>query len=74
MPSKLRVLFDSLHPTNTFLIWVTAEIFLFSPLVYAHGDDNVTAASFIGPLIGFFVFATVVGLGKALLRMIIKKA
>ena len=74
MPSKLRVLFDSLHPTNTFLIWVTAGIFLFSPLVYAHGDDNVTVASFIGPLLAFFVFVTVLSLGRALLRMIIKKA
>lgn len=74
MQSKLRVLFDSLHPTNTFLLWVTAGIFLFSSLVYAHGDDDVTVASFIGPLVGFFLLVAVVGLGKALLRAIVKKA
>jgi len=43
-------------------------------LAYAHGDDDVTAASFIGPLVGFFVLVTAVGLGKALLRAIVKKA
>jgi len=43
-------------------------------MVHAHGDDNVTVASLIGPLVGFFVLVTVVGLGKALLRAIVKKA
>jgi hypothetical protein len=49
-------------------------IFLLSTLAHAHGDDDVTAASFVGPLVGFFVFVIVVGLGKALLRAVVKKA
>ena len=73
MQDKLQLPFDSLIRRAAFIIWVSG-IFFSSPLVYAHGDDNVTAASFIGPLVGFFVFATVVGLGKTLLRMIINKA
>ena len=43
-------------------------------LAHAHGDDDITAASFIGPMVGFIVFVAVVGLGKALLRMILKRA
>lgn len=50
-------------------------ILLFSPsLAYAHGNDDVTVASFIGPTVAIIVFVTVVGLGRALLRMIIKEA
>ena len=48
-------------------------ILLLPALAYAHGDDNVTAASFIGPLIGFIVFVVVVGLGRVLLRMTIRR-
>jgi len=50
------------------------KIMLFLPaLAYAHGDDNVTLASFIGPLVGFFVLVTAVGLGRILLRMLIRR-
>ena len=50
------------------------KLVLFSPaLAYAHGDDNVTAASFIGPMVGLIVFAAVVGLGKAFLRAMSKR-
>jgi len=74
MQDKLQLPFDSLIRRATFIIWLSAGIFLSSSLVYAHGDDNVTVASFIGPLVGFFVLVTAVGLGKALLRTIVKKA
>ena len=51
------------------------KIFLFLPaLAYAHGDDDVTAASFIGPMVAVIVFMLVVGLGRMLLRMVIKRA
>lgn len=51
-----------------------SEVIPFLPsLAYAHGDDNVTAASLIGPAVAIIVFVTVVGLGKAFLRMIVKK-
>ena len=73
MQSKSLLPFDSLIRRATLIIWVSG-IFLPSSLVYAHGDDNVTVASFIGPLVGFFVLVTVVGLAKALLRAIVKKA
>lgn len=43
-------------------------------LAYAHGDDNVTVASFIGPTVALIVFVAVVGLGMALLRVIINRA
>lgn len=74
MPNKLQLPFDSLIHRATLIIWVSGGIFLSSPLVHAHGDDNVTVASFVGPLVGFFAFVTVVSLGKALLRAIVKKA
>jgi len=74
MQSKLQTQLDSLIRRATFIISVSGGIFLSSPMVHAHGDDNVTVASFIGPLVGFFVLVTVVGLGKALLRAIVKKA
>ena len=47
-------------------------IFLLPALAYAHGDDNVTAASFLGPVVAIIVFAVLVSLGKAFLRMIVK--
>lgn len=43
-------------------------------LAYAHGDDNVTVAGFIGPTVALIVFVAVVGLGRALLRVIINRA
>jgi len=74
MQSKLQLQLDCLIRRAILIIWVSGGIFLSSPTVYAHGDDNVTVASFIGPLVGFFVLVTAVGLGKALLRTIVKKA
>ena len=50
------------------------KIILFWPgLAHAHGDDNVTAVSFIGPLVAFFVFVIVVGLGRVILRMMVRR-
>lgn len=74
MQSKLRPQFDSLLWKSVSLTWVGLGTFWLSALAYAHGDDDVTAASFIGPLVSLLVFVTVVGLGKALLRAIVKKA
>lgn len=53
---------------------VAGLAFLIPCQVYAHGDDEITVASFIGPAVAFLVFAAVVGLGKVLLRMITKRA
>lgn len=48
---------------------------LFLPsLALAHGDDNVTAATFIGPMLALAVIVVVVSLGKALLRAIVKRS
>jgi len=74
MQSKLQLQLDCRIHRATLMIWASGGIFLSSPMVHAHGDDNVTVASLIGPLVGFFVLVTVVGLGKALLRAIVKKA
>ena len=49
-------------------------LFFIPSLAYAHGDDNVTAASFIGPVVALLVFATVVGLGKIVLRRIVRRS
>ncbi|MBI2988273.1 MAG: hypothetical protein HYY45_16015 [Deltaproteobacteria bacterium] len=56
------------------LLFNAQKIVPFLPgLAYAHGDDNVNATSFIGPLVGLLVFAAVVGLGRVFLRWIIEK-
>ena len=52
---------------------VAGLTFLAPSLVYAHGDDRITVTSFIGPIVAFTVFVLVVGLGRTLIRTIIKK-
>lgn len=42
-------------------------------LAYAHGSDDVTVASFIGPTVAVIVFVAAVGLGRTLLRMLIRR-
>jgi len=49
-------------------------ILSFPGLAFAHGDDEVKAATFIGPMLALAVILTVVGLGKALLRAIVKRS
>ena len=58
------------------MLWHSVGVtVLFLPsLAYAHGDDSVTAASFIGPMVGLIVLVAVVWLGKAVLRRIVKGA
>lgn len=52
------------------LLRSVGKIILFWPApAYAHGDDDVTAASFMGPVVAVLVFVTAVGLGKALIRL-----
>lgn len=47
---------------------------LLSPgLALAHGDDDVTAATFIGPIVALLVIVTVVGLGKIFLRIMVRR-
>jgi len=36
---------------------------------FAHGDDTVTAVTFIGPMLAVVVFASVVGIGRAVIRI-----
>lgn len=56
------------------LIGVISGGILFLPgLALAHGDNNVTVATFIGPMLALVVLVTVVGLGKAVLRTIVRK-
>lgn len=40
----------------------------FPAVAVAHGDDHVTAASFVGPLLGLLVFVVVVSVGRAIVR------
>ena len=40
----------------------------FPALAVAHGDDHVTAASFVGPLLGLLVFVVVLGVGRTIVR------
>lgn len=44
-------------------------LLILSPtLASAHGDDDVTMVSFIGPMLGFVVLVSVVGIGRAVVR------
>ncbi len=52
---------------------VGAGMLLFPGLAFAHGDDDVTAATFIGPMLAFVTVVTVVGLGRLLLRALVKR-
>jgi len=46
-------------------------LLILSPtLASAHGDDHVTMVSFIGPMVGFVVLVSVVGIGKAVIRAV----
>lgn len=52
---------------------VGAGMLLFPGLAFGHGDDDVTAATFIGPMLAFVTVVTVVGLGRLLLRALVKR-
>jgi len=41
---------------------------LMPTLASAHGDDEVTATTFIGPLLAFMLVVSVVGISRALIR------
>ncbi len=43
---------------------------LFPVVAQAHGDDNVTLATFFGPMLGLVVLVSVVGIGRALIRAV----
>lgn len=45
-------------------------LLLFPALAWAHGDDDVTLAGFFGPLLGAVVLASVVGIGRAVIRAV----
>jgi hypothetical protein len=47
--------------------------FLFPGSAWAHGDDDVTAASFLGPLILVAVLAAGLGLGRPLARWLARR-
>jgi hypothetical protein len=52
---------------------VLMAVLLFPRLALSHGDDDVTAATFVGPMLAFVTVVTVVGLGRLLLRTLAKK-
>ena len=52
---------------------VLVAVLFFPGLAVAHGDDDVTAATFVGPMLAFVTVVTVVGLGRLLLRALVKK-
>lgn len=52
---------------------VLAAVVFFPSLALAHGDDEVTAATFVGPMLAFVTVVTVVGLGRLLLRALVKR-
>ncbi len=52
---------------------VLVAVLFFRRLALAHGDDDVTAATFVGPMLAVIVVVTVVGLGRLLLRALVKR-
>ena len=52
-------------------VWSAASLWMLMPtLAFAHGDDEVTAATFIGPMLAFVMVVSVVGIGRALIRAV----
>lgn len=52
-------------------VWSAASLgmlMLMPTLASAHGDDDVTAATFIGPMLAFVTVVSVVGISRALIR------
>ena len=50
-------------------IWLAVVVGMSLPgLALAHGDDNVTVASFFGPVLGLLAFMLVLSAGKAIIR------
>lgn len=48
-----------------------AGLVILAPTVaFAHGDDDVTVASWIGPMVGFVVLVSLVGIGRAVIRVV----
>lgn len=47
--------------------------FLFPGLAWAHGDDEVTAVSLLGPLILVAVLAAGLGIGRPLVRWLARR-
>jgi len=52
---------------------VLGGVLFFPSLTLAHGDDDVTTATFVGPMLAFVTVVTVVGLGRFLLRALVKR-
>lgn len=71
---KLLPLSEGLKELRSSLVGaVGAGMLLFPGLAFGHGDDDVTAATFIGPMLAFITVVTVVGLGRLLLRALVKR-
>jgi len=68
---QIRKLLDQLQ--WHLLAAVGAGMLLFPGLAFAHGDDDVTAATFVGPMLAVVTVVTVVGLGRLLLRAMVKR-
>ena len=54
-------------------VWGAASLgmlTLMPTLAFAHGDDEVTTATFIGPMLAFVMVVSVVGIGRALIRAV----
>lgn len=50
-------------------VWGAAGLWMLMPtLAAAHGDDEVTAVTFIGPMLAFVMIGSVVGISRALIR------
>jgi hypothetical protein len=52
---------------------VIGHLLLVPGLAWAHGDDNVTAASFLGPLILVAVLAAGLSIGRPLVRWLARR-
>ncbi len=75
MPDTRRLSLQRLSERMAGLMGFITGWTLLSPgLALAHGDDHVTATSFIGPMLALVVVVTVVGLGKAFLRAVVKRS
>jgi len=49
---------------------LVAMLSLWPVEAFAHGDDDVTTASVIGPMLALVVFVSVVGIGRAMIRTV----
>lgn len=54
-------------------VWSAASLgmlMLMPTLASAHGDDDITATAFIGPMLAFVMVVSLVGISRALIQVV----